>query len=246
MTGRLEGKVALITGAARGMGAAHARAFVAEGAAVTIADIEEAAGTALAAELGDRARFARLDVGDETTWSQVVAGTVDAFGGLDVLVNNAGILQFAPIEAMSVETWERVLRINLTGTFLGIKASVPALSASPGASIINIASVAGRKGIAGVAPYVASKHAIIGLTKTAALELADRGIRVNAVLPGNVATEMLAGITEFPLVAMHRAGQADEVSRLVVYLASDDSSFSTGGEFLVDGGELAGTANPPA
>ena len=244
MTSRLHGKVALISGAARGMGASHARAIVAEGGLVTVADIDEQAGSALAAELGARARFVRLDVGSEADWNGAVASTVAAFGGMDVLVNNAGINHFDSIVSLSLEKWEQVLRINLTGMFLGIKSSIQALSASQAPSIINVASVAGRKGIAGVAPYVASKHAIIGLTKTAALELADRGVRVNAILPGFVATEMLGGLTEFPQVPMHRAGTADEVSRLVVYLASEDSLFSTGAEFVVDGGELAGTAAP--
>ncbi len=247
MTGRLGGRVALITGGAAGMGASHARAVVAAGGRVTIADVNAEQGEALAAELGaERAQFVRLDVTDEDQWADAVEATVTRFGGLDVLVNNAGILDFGPLATFPTQRWERVLRVNLTGAFLGMKAAAGALTASGTGSIINVSSVAGRKGIAGVSAYVASKHALIGLTKTAALELAGAGIRVNAVLPGNIATDMLGGLDEFPSVPMHRPARPEEVSTLVVFLASEESSFITGADYLVDGGEIAGNAPDPA
>lgn len=241
MTDRLTGKVALITGAAGGMGRSHARAIVREGGLVVLADLDEAGGRMLAQELGSRAAFARLDVTCTEDWAAAVETAADRFGRLDVLVNNAGILDFSPIADYGDAAWERIIAINLTGAFKGIRAAVPLLAASGAASIINVSSTAGLQGFAGVAGYNASKFGLRGLTKSAAIELAGRGIRVNSVHPGNVETPMIEGFFEaFPHVPLKRAARPEEISDLIVYLASDESSFATGAEFVLDGGETAG------
>ena len=247
--GRLEGKVALISGAARGMGAAEARLFVAEGANVLLGDVRDEDGEALAKELGGSAAYVGLDVTDEASWQAAVAGAEERFGKLDVLVNNAGILHFSPLEQTELDDWERVIRVNQTGTFLGMKTAAPALRAAGGGSIVNISSAAGMEGIAGVIAYSASKWAVRGMTKTAALELGRDGIRVNSVHPGGVNTPMIATreVTEETRTAAYggqpipRIGRPEEVAELVCWLASDASSYSTGAEFVIDGGSLAGT-----
>lgn len=240
---RLEGKVALISGGARGLGAAFASAMVAQGASVILADVLDDEGQAMAASLGQSAAYVHLDVTDRSQWAAAVAATVHRFGGLNVLVNNAGIANFGPIGAYAHEQWDRVIAINLTGVFNGIDASVDALKASAPASIINISSTAGLHGYAALSGYNAAKFGVRGLTKSVALDLAAFGIRCNSVHPGMIATPMTAGIpNQQRHVAMHRMGQPSEVANLVVYLASDESSFSTGAEFVVDGGELAGLA----
>ncbi|WP_423822917.1 SDR family oxidoreductase [Salinisphaera sp. SPP-AMP-43] len=238
---RLADKVALISGGAGGMGASHARAIVAEGGRVVIGDLAQEAGEALAQELGEAAVFTPLDVTDTEQWEQAVATAQAHFGQLNVLVNNAGIHSGGPTERVSDADWDRIVGINLTGTFKGIRAAIPALKEAAPSSIVNISSTAGLKGFADAAGYNATKFGIRGLTKAVAVELADKGVRVNSVHPGNVMTSMIEGLyASFDHVPMKRAAAAEEISNLVVFLASDDSSFSTGSEFVADGGETTG------
>jgi 3alpha(or 20beta)-hydroxysteroid dehydrogenase len=242
---RLDGKVALITGAARGMGASHARRFVEEGAKVVLGDVLDDGGVAVAAELGDAALYVHLDVADYADWEAAVRVAVDAFGGLDVLVNNAGIAGYAPFEEHSIETWNRVIAVNLTGVFYGIKTAIEPLKRSGRGSIVNISSVAGLRGYPDRASYIASKFGVRGLTKSAALDLGRYGIRVNSVHPGWIESALSANRTEkwLDTLALGRTGQPSEATALVLYLASDESSYSTGAEFVVDGGQTAGTAH---
>jgi 3alpha(or 20beta)-hydroxysteroid dehydrogenase len=240
--GRLTGKIALVSGGSRGMGAAHARAIVANDGKVVIGDILETEGAALARELGDNARFITLDVTKADDWKAAVALAVIEFGGLNVLVNNAGIVSHAALEDMTEAQWNTILCINLTGVFLGIKAAVGALKASAPASIINISSTAGFIGTPGLHGYVASKFGVRGLTKAVAAELGSSRVRANSIHPGAIRTPMIAGFDVSVVAgALARIGEPEEVSNLVVYLASDESSFSTGSEFVVDGGQLAST-----
>ncbi len=245
MSGRLAGKVALITGAARGMGAAHARRFVAEGARVVLGDILDDEGTALAAELGPDARYIRLNVTQPDDWAAAVALALADFGGLNILVNNAGIFGGAAIVEHPLDLWHRMIDINLTGVFLGIRAATTALVASGSGSIINISSVAGLRGAPGGSAYVASKFGVRGLTKAVAAELAPFGVRCNSVHPGIIDTPMAAGLNtqgyDYPLGRMARS---EEVTNIVLYLASDEASYSTGSEFVVDGGLTMGGISP--
>jgi 3alpha(or 20beta)-hydroxysteroid dehydrogenase len=246
--GRLDGKVALISGASRGQGAGEARRFVAEGASVVIADVLEEPGEALAAELGSAARFVALDVTDEDAWGRAVDATVDAFGSLTVLVNNAGVLLFRQLINTPADEFRRVIDVNLVGTFLGIKAAAPAMTTSGGGSIVNISSVGGLIGLPAVSAYVASKFGVRGLTKSAAIELGDAGIRVNSVHPGSVDTPMirpegLEGADYSPFyerLPIKRLGTVDDVTNMVLFLASDEASYVTGAEFAVDGGQATG------
>jgi 3alpha(or 20beta)-hydroxysteroid dehydrogenase len=240
--GRVDGKVVLITGGARGMGAAHARLLAAEGARVLIADVLADDGAALAAELGDdRARFVPLDVTDPDAWDRAVREIVEAEGRIDVLVNNAGIGARGRVDDIAVADWDRIIAINLTGPLLGMRAVAPAMRAAGGGSMINISSTAGLRGLPNAVGYVASKWGVRGLSKAAALDLGGDGIRVNSVHPGIIRTPLTAGADERPAhVALHRIGEAEEVSELVLYLASDASRFVTGAEFVIDGGETAG------
>ena len=241
MTARLAGKVALISGAARGMGASHAREMVAHGARVVCGDILDAEGELVAEELGDAARYVHLDVTRPEDWDRAVSVAVAEFGRLDVLVNNAGILNIGTVEDYPLSEWQRILDINLTGVFLGIRAVTPAMKSGGGGSIINISSIEGMAGTVGCHGYTASKFAVRGLTKSTALELGAFGIRVNSVHPGLVKTPMADWVPEDIFSsALGRIAQPKEVSNLVVYLASDDSSYSTGSEFVVDGGTIAG------
>ncbi|MGX1931426.1 glucose 1-dehydrogenase [Microbacterium resistens] len=240
---RLEGKVALVTGGASGMGAAHARAIVAEGGSVALADISDEAAADLAAELGPRAISLHLDVTDAAQWEDAVAATESAFGSLNVLVNNAGILTGAPLEETTEQSWDTVMAVNAKSVFLGMRAALPALKRATPASIINISSVAGLEGIAGMHAYTASKFAVRGVTKSAALELAGQGVRVNSVHPGNIRTPMTAAMLtaeDEDTNLLTRAADPAEVSAVVVFLASDESSFATGAEFVIDGGISAG------
>ena len=240
---RLIGKVALISGAARGMGAAHARAIVAEGGKVVIADILDEEGTALAQELGaDVAAFTHLDVTDPADWRRAVDLAEQQFGALHVLVNNAGIMNAGTLDEYSIEAWNQIIAINLTGQFLGAKIASPSLIRSAPASIINVSSTAGIKGFGALHGYTASKFGVRGLSKSLALELARHDIRVNSVHPGAVATDMTADLDVAGLNPLHRLGTPAELANLIVFLASDESSFATGAEFVVDGGELAGSA----
>ena len=244
MTGRLAGKVALISGGARGMGASHAREMVAHGAKVVCGDILDGEGELVAKELGDDARYVHLDVTRTEDWEAAVAYTVAEFGGLDVLVNNAGILSIGTVEDFELSEWHRILDINLTGVFLGIRAVTPTMKNAGHGSIINISSIEGMAGTIACHGYTATKFAVRGLTKSTALELGQFGIRVNSVHPGLVKTPMADWVPEDIFAgALGRIAQPGEVSNLVVYLASDESSFSTGAEFVVDGGVLAGLAH---
>lgn len=239
---RVADKVVFITGAASGMGASHARMLAAEGANVVIADIDEAGGKALSQEIGeDRALFVSLDVTKYENWQQAVDRTIERFGKMDVLINNAGIFSAGSVEDASLADWEKTIAIDLTGTFLGMKAAVPHLKKNTTSSIINISSIAGVTGFKNRAAYSAAKWGVQGLTKTSALDFGEYNIRVNAIHPGSVETPLTAnlkrGLGQIPL---GRAAQVEEISHLVVYLASDESTFTTGGTFVVDGGETAG------
>ena len=249
MSGRLAGRVALISGAASGMGAAHARAFVAEGAQVVLGDIADEPGLKLAAELGDAAVYVHLDVTVAGEWDAAVKTAVERFGKLNVLVNNAGILDGGPLGTYGEEQWRRILDINLTGAFLGLSAARDALVASRPSSVVNVSSAAGMEGVAGMHGYTASKWGLRGLTKSAALELAEHGVRVNSLHPGAVMTPMIAGMAAEAGAAeidrtqntLKRLAAPEEISSLMVYLAGEESSFCTGSEFLADGGLTAGS-----
>ena len=250
--GRLDGKVALITGGARGMGKSHARHFVAEGAKVVIGDLLDDKGNALAAELGEgNCRYIHHNVTSETDWAAAVAATVAAFGTLNVLVNNAGVLAHKKIADMTLAEFRRVIEVNLVGEWLGVKTVIEPMTSAGGGSIINISSVEGFTGAAGMSAYSASKFGIRGITRSAAQELGKLGIRVNSVHPGGIMTTMTAtafeSFTEISdgegfmrSLPIARFAKSSEVSPLVVYLASDESSYCTGSEFVVDGGMLSG------
>ena len=235
--GRVADKVALISGGARGMGAADARMLVAEGARVVIGDILDKEGEALAEELGDAVRYVHLDVTDAADWKAAVDTAVETFGKLNVLVNNAGIHQIAPLKTADMTRWQKVIDVNLTGPMLGIKAVIDPMIAAGGGSIINVSSIEGLRGAVWMHSYVASKWGLRGLTKSAALELAPDKIRVNSLHPGFIRTPMTKHLPDNVVQApMGRPGTADEVATFVVFLASDESSFATGSEFVVDGG----------
>ena len=249
--GRLDGKVALITGGARGMGKAHVRHFVAEGAQVVFGDVLDDKGEYVAGQLGpDVCRYTHHDVTSEADWAAAVALTVETFGTLDVLVNNAGILTFAKIEDMPLADFKRVLEINTVGCWLGIKSVIAPMKKAGGGSIVNISSIEGIAGASSLSAYSASKFAVRGMTKAAAQELGPYGIRVNSVHPGAILTSMTLnsaaadsgkdGEAFLKAMPLGRFAQPVEVSRLVAFLASDDSSYSTGSEFLIDGGILSG------
>ncbi|MCP2278412.1 3alpha(or 20beta)-hydroxysteroid dehydrogenase [Nocardia amikacinitolerans] len=239
--GRLTGKVALISGGARGMGAAHARKFVAEDARVVLGDILDDEGKVLAEELGDHAVYVHLDVRQKQDWQAAADEAVRRFGALNVLVNNAGIVNGNLLVDFALEEWQRIVDINLTGTFLGMQAATPAMIEAGGGSIVNISSVEGMRGSPGLHGYTATKFAVRGLTKSTALELAQYGIRVNSVHPGLISTPMTEGIpADFLQIPLGRAADPAEVSNLVTYLASDESSYSTGAEFVIDGGLTVG------
>lgn len=246
---RLSGKVAIITGGARGQGAAHASVFVKEGARVVLGDVLHDDGKAVAAALGDDACYVGLDVRSEEDWTAAVAAATDQFGRLDILVNNAGIAGLGPMAHMTLDCYMDVIQVNQVGVFLGMRTVVPAMVASGGGSIVNISSIEGLAGAPGCVAYSASKHAVVGMTKSAALELAPLGIRVNSVNPGPVDTAMARmaeadGIDVAGLIAakspMQRLGTVEEIAKFVCFLASDDTSYCTGASFVVDGGWLAG------
>lgn len=239
MSAALGGRVCLVTGGARGLGEAYVRALHAAGARVVVADVLD--GAALAAELGERALCLALDVTDEDAWARAVAQTLEAFGSVDVLVNNAGIANAAPIEHFTLEKWNAVIAVNLTGVFLGCRAVVPAMKAQGSGSIINISSVEGMRGSPGLHGYTASKFGVRGLTQGLAVELGPSGIRVNSVHPGLILTDMTTRIDPAHLdIPLGRPGTPADVTGTVVFLASDDSAFTSGAEFVVDGGMIAG------
>ena len=245
---RLAGKTAIITGGARGMGAATCRLFVEQGAKVAIADMLEAEGRALAAELGDAACFYPHDVTSEESWAALVRNVEKDLGAVDVLVNNAGVLLFKTLLDTSLADYERILKVNLVGEFLGIKAVAPGMVERGRGSIINLSSVDGMKGANGLAAYASSKWGVRGLTKVAAMELGHRGVRVNSVHPGGVDTAMgnpgqrsREQVNQgFTNIALQRVGEPSEVAAATLFLASDESSYMVGAEIVVDGGMTAG------
>lgn len=257
--GRLDGKVALISGGARGQGEAEVRRFVAEGAKVVFGDILDDLGKAVAEELGDAAQYVHLDVRREDDWNEAVTEAESRFGKLDVLVNNAGVLDMGTLtHETTLEAYMRVVEINQIGPFLGMRAAIPALLRAGGGSIVNTSSTNGLSGYGGSMAYTASKFAVRGMTKNAALEYGAAGIRVNSVHPGGVDTAMtrpdaaLGGFTDedqaaaWAMTPIPRIGQPEDIANMVLFLASDESAYCTGAEFVVDGGMTAGTVNPYA
>ncbi|GAA1461841.1 SDR family oxidoreductase [Williamsia maris] len=239
--GRVDGKVVLISGGARGMGAAHARALAAEGASVVLGDILDDEGTALASEIGDAARYVHLDVTQPEQWSAAVSAAAETFGSLTGLINNAGIVNGSTLQKFRLDKWQQILDVNLTGTFLGMQAAADPIIAAGGGSIINVSSVEGLQGSPWAHGYVASKWAVRGITKSAALELAPHKVRVNSVHPGLIRTPMTETIPDGMVkIPLRRSAEAEEVSAMIVFLISDESSYSTGSEFIVDGGLTAG------
>ena len=260
--GRLDGKVAIVTGAARGIGAEAARAFVREGARVLLGDVLDEAGEKTAAELGAAARYRRLDVRLEADWAGAVAEANERFGPVNVLVNNAAILEVAAIEETTRARLGELLDVNLVGPFLGIQAVLPAMRAAGGGSIVNVASIDALEGEVGVAAYSASKWGLRGLTKCAALELGRHGVRVNAVHPGGGNPEMRAPAMQRVREELSRGAKIDfrglprhplgrsvtlvEIASMILFLASDEASFCSGGDYAVDGAFTAGHIVPGA
>jgi 3alpha(or 20beta)-hydroxysteroid dehydrogenase len=244
--GRLSGKTALITGAAGGQGAAAARRFTEEGARVVVTDVDDAAGEAFAATIG--AHYLHLDVAQEDEWTAVVAEAAEVCGPPTVLVNNAGVLHLAMLTETTLADYLRVVRVNQVGTFLGMRTVAPLMVAAGGGSIVNVSSVEGLAAAPALTAYTASKFAVRGMTKVAALELARDGVRVNSVHPGAIETGLLPdALGGQPIdltyvgkrVPLRRVGQPPEIAELVLFLASDESSYCTGAEFVADGGVTA-------
>jgi NAD(P)-dependent dehydrogenase (short-subunit alcohol dehydrogenase family) len=254
MTGRVAGKVAVITGAASGLGAESARRLAREGAKLVLTDLASEAGEALTEQLtsqGHEAIFLTQDVTDEAGWLEVVKAAVSRFGRIDVLVNSAGIADSEPLMEMTFETWRKVLSVNLDGTFLGMRAVTPIMAETGGGSIINLSSILGKVGMAGASAYCASKGGVLMLTKATALELAPLGIRVNSVHPGFIETPMVVNALHEAengnemrdlIISRHalgRLGVPREIADGILFLASDESSFMTGSELVIDGGYTA-------
>ena len=237
---QLDGRVALVSGGARGLGAAYVRALHERGASVVVGDLLDDEGAALADELGERVRFVHLDVTSEEDWAAAVEVAV-ALGGVDVLVNNAGIANAGRIERYGREKWDAVIAVNLTGTYLGVRAVVPVMKAARSGSIVNISSVEGMRGDAGLHGYVASKFGVRGLTKSLAVELGADGIRVNSVHPGFVLTPMTERLdVTLQRIPLGRPAVPDDLVGAVLFLAGDASAYVTGTELVVDGGMIAG------
>jgi 3alpha(or 20beta)-hydroxysteroid dehydrogenase len=238
--GRLENSTAIVTGGAQGIGEAHVRALVAEGARVVLGDVDDR-GRHVARELGSAVMFVRMDVTSESDWASAVERAEQEFGHVSLLVNNAGVVEMASLEETPLAQWRRILDVNLTGSFLGIKSVVPSMRKAKGGNIINISSRAGLIGIEREGSYTASKWGVRGLTKVAALELGRYGIRVNSVHPGMTRTRLTAGTDEAALGAfpIPRFGTPEEIARLTLAVVCD-ATYSTGSEFVADGGSLAG------
>jgi len=242
--GRLDGKVVLITGGAGGQGLAVARLFTTEGARVVLGDLLDDAGKAAADEIGDAAHYVHLDVTSEEDWGTAIRETTERFGDATVLFNGAGILKFGKIEAMPVAEYMQVVGVNQVGVFLGMRAVFPGMKKAGGGSIINVSSVEGLRGSYGLSAYVASKFAVRGMTKVAASEGGKNGIRVNSIHPGVIDTPMLRaqGLGDadldslFKSIPSRRAGKPEDIAQMALFLASDESSYCTGAEFIVDGG----------
>ncbi|MEU5835377.1 SDR family NAD(P)-dependent oxidoreductase [Streptomyces diacarni] len=262
--GKLEGRVLLVSGAARGQGAAEARLFAAEGAKVVLGDVLDEQGAQVAAGLGpERALYVHLDVRDEHSWQAAADAAEQTFGAVDGLVNNAGILRFNALSATPVEEFREVVEVNQTGCFLGMKTLAPRLVRAGGGTIVNTASYAALTGMAYLTAYAASKAAIVGMTRVASMELADKGVRVNALCPGAIDTPMTnparAADSGLPLdgaatarsdtdafyaklIPQGRMGHPEEVARAALFLSCADSSYVTGAPLVVDGGWLAGVS----
>jgi 3alpha(or 20beta)-hydroxysteroid dehydrogenase len=247
--GRLTDKVAIVTGGSRGMGEATSRLFVKEGARVLIGDVLDEQGQTLADSLGEQCEYCHLDVSNPESWIEAVARAESVFGGVDILINNAGILHIASMMETSLEDFQRLIAVNQQGPFLGMKAVTPAMKARGGGAIVNISSLEAFQTKNGLMAYTATKWAVRGMTKVAAIELGAYGIRVNSVHPGGVHTPMAGATTDEPSdednalykgVALPRVGMPVEVARMSLFLASDDASYCTGAEFKVDGGWTAG------
>lgn len=241
---RLLNKVAIITGTAAGMGAAHARKFVEEGAKVVLTDLNVEAGSALAKELGENALFIKQDVSSEEDWKNVVTETENAFGPVNILVNNAGISLNNTIENTSLDQYLKIVNINQVSVFLGMKTVISSMKKTENGSIVNISSMNGL--VAGAIGYTDTKFAVRGMTKAAAIDFSRYGVRVNSVHPGVIETPMVTQgdavevIKEFAKhIPLKRVAQPEEVSNLVLFLASEESSYSTGAEFVIDGGLTA-------
>jgi len=244
--GRLSGKVAIITGGARGQGEAEARLFAAEGAAVVVTDLLASEGKKVATEI--QGLFMAHDVSDEAAWQQVVRQTLEAHGRIDVLVNNAGIFRRGGLRTTTLAEYRKMIDVNQIGVFLGMQAVAPTMIEQKSGSIVNISSIAGFLAAAGAIAYGASKWAVRGMTKAAAIELAKYGVRVNSIHPGMIDTDMMTEVTGGDAerfgklertVPLGRVASPQEVAKLALFLASDDSSYSTGSEFIVDGGVTA-------
>ena len=248
MAGRLDGKTALITGGARGQGAAEAMLFAAEGATVVITDVLDSDGEATASS-SDSIRYLHHDVTSEDEWTAVVQDVLEDYGKIDAFINNAGIYRSRPIAETSVEEYKLVIEINQVGVFLGLKHVGPVMCEAGSGSIINISSIAGMRGGAGSLSYTASKWAVRGMTKVAMSEFAPSGVRVNSIHPGLIETPMLQ---QLPIIEQGRGdvlmqripygrfAEAEEVAKLALFLASDDSEYMNGTEFIIDGGMIQG------
>ena len=251
MPARLEGKVAIVTGAARGLGLAIAQRLAADGARVLGADLRDEEGRRAFAEIGAGARYAPLDVRSPDEWRAAVDFCAAELGRPNVLVNNAGVLCAGPIEEITSEQFRLSFEVHMLGPLLGIQAVIPAMQAAGGGSIINVSSAQGLQGMRNLTPYVSTKFGLTGLTRNAAIELGPRGIRVNALHPGPIDTAMRGGSSEsaagrgsfFSALPLRRSSQPAEIAAAVAFLASDDASYATGGSFVFDGGQLAGPMN---
>lgn len=242
MEQRLAGKTVIVTGAASGMGEQHARYMATLGAKVVMTDIQDEAGAAIARDIGENALFVRHDVSAEDDWTRVVDATLDRFGPMHGLVNNAAIGGGSPFDDLTQEVFNRFMSINTVSVLLGMRAVVPHMKKLGGGSIVNVSSIAGKFGGRGAIAYTASKFAVTGMTKAAALDLGEFGIRVNSIHPGAIETPMLAGSRDlvqqlFARIPLGRIGRTDEVSGMAAFLISDDSTFCSGAEFVVDGGQ---------
>jgi 3alpha(or 20beta)-hydroxysteroid dehydrogenase len=247
---RFAGKVALVSGGARGLGASIVRQLIGEGARVVLGDVRDEEGRTLATSLGAACMYVHLDVTKEAQWIKAIADTNERFGDIGVLVNNAGVFRTALMTEMSMDAYLQVVRINQLGCFLGMQASIKSLRRSQGGAIVNIASTAGIEGVRQAIAYTATKHAVIGMTKVAALELSEYGIRVNAVSPGAMATPLIAEHSSVPLSVIAKQelpglplkymADPETVARSVLFLASEEAAYITGSELRVDGGLTAG------
>ena len=248
MTGRLAGKIALISGGARGLGAAEATLFAREGARVVIGDVQVAQGQAVADAIvaeGGQAHFVKLDVTDADSWHAAVRFTVDRFGGLTTLVNNAGIFRMGGVVSTTAQIWSDVIAVNQTGPLLGMQAAAPELLAAKGAAIVNISSIYAVAPSPDAMSYHASKSALLMMSRAAALEFARQGIRVNTVLPGRIDTPISGDIAPDQLAAVNAripmgwTGEAIDIAHGVLFLASDEARYITGAELIIDGGWYA-------